>query len=503
MKAPALTDPPRLSTKQWCSDQWYNAGFAACSQTLPLLYFPLMKILTRYIIKEHLPPFFMAIGVLTFLFLANFVVKSIDKLLGKGLSLWVILEFIFLNLMWILALSIPMAVLVSILMSYGRLSADNEINAMRTSGISFWSIVKPSLLFGLVVCLGMIYFNNYILPDFNHRARLLGSDISRKQPDIHIEPGYFIDDLPQYSLLVHDKEEGILEDILIYSKGNRESQTTIKAKQGSLSIEGDQIVMTLYNGEIHELQTKKLAEYRRIDFQKHILTIPASNLVLRRHESGRRGDREMSAGMMLERVEEFRDKRADARETITSALEDRIGLDIAPTNGHRLREVIELQPDSIIAIRTDSLAQEPGAHRKLRQDIQVGQQRIKTQLNRIESFERQINKYLSEVHKKYSIPVACIVFVLIGAPLGIMARHGGLAVGAGFSLFFFLIYWAGLIGGEELADRLIISPWIAMWTPNIVVGFVGIWLTINTVRERSTLDWNWLTRIRRRRQTEQ
>ena len=102
-----------------------------------------------------------------------------------------------------------------------------------------------------------------------------------------------------------------------------------------------------------------------------------------------------------------------------------------------------------------------------------------------------------EVHKKYSIPVACIVFVLIGAPLGIMARHGGLAVGAGFSLVFFLVYWAGLIGGEELADRLIVTPFWAMWTPNIVVGIMGLILTYRTAHERSSFNWSWLEKLRR------
>ncbi len=463
-----------------------------------------MKILHRYIIREHLPPFFMAIAVLTFLFLSNFIVKSIDRLLGKGLSIWIILEYIGLNLMWILALSIPMAVLVSILMSYGRMSADNEINAMRTSGISFGSIITPSLFFGIAVCFGLIWFNNNVLPDFNHQARLLGSDIYRKKPDLTIEPGYFVDDLPQYSMLVRGRKDGMLQEVLIYSKGDQEVQTTIKASAGSLAVEGNNIVLTLYDGEIHELDTEKYAEYRKVDFQKHVLSIETSGLMLERRESGRRGDREMSAGMMLDEVDSLRQKLANSRETIRKNLQEKIGLpDISPKNISQLRRIIELRPDSVIALRTDSLAAKKSEHRLLRKDIRVGQQQIRSQLNLTESYRRQINKYLSEVHKKYSIPVACIVFVLIGAPLGIMARHGGLAVGAGFSLFFFLVYWAGLIGGEELADRLIISPFWAMWTPNLVVGSVGVWLAFRTFHERSTLDWDWLVKLRRRRVEDQ
>jgi len=462
-----------------------------------------MKVLTKYIIKEHLPPFFMAMAVLTFLFLANFLVREIDRLLGKGLSIWIILEFISLHLMWILALSIPMAVLVSILMSYGRLSADNEITAMRTSGISFLTIIRPSLIFAVVVCVGMIYFNNNILPDFNHRARLLSSDIYRKKPDLSIEAGYFLDDLPDYSMLVKENKNGKLYDVLIYSKGDKEVQTTIKAKQGSLAVEGDQIVLTLYDGEIHEVNTTDLSQYRRIDFKKHVITIPAPEMMLRRHESERRGDREMSARMMLDRVAEIREKMQSSDNVIAENLKENIGLIISPTKRSRLKKLVKLSPDSILAMRTDSLAQIPAKQRVLKQKIRTGQQRISAQLNIRRGYQRQINMYMVEVHKKYSIPVACIVFVLIGAPLGIMARHGGLAVGAGFSLVFFLIYWAGLIGGEELANRLIISPFIAMWAPNIVVGSFGLLLTMRTARERTTINWSWLQKIRRGNEDEE
>ncbi|MBS1271366.1 MAG: hypothetical protein MAGBODY4_00496 [Candidatus Marinimicrobia bacterium] len=458
-----------------------------------------MKILYRYILKEHLPPFFIAMGVLTFLFLANFIVKSIDKILGKGLSFWIILEYIFLNLMWILALSIPMAVLVAILMSYGRMSADNEINAMRTSGISFFSIIQPSLVFGVLVCAGLIYFNNNILPDFNHKARLLGSDIHRKKPDLSIEPGYFITDLPKYSLLVKDKKDGMLLDVLIYSKNtqNNDVQTTIKAEQGSLSVEGNNIVMTLFDGEIHELETEEFSDYRRIDFKKHILTIPATGMVLERHEAGRRGDREMSSAMMLERVEEIRGKYQKTQDEIKDNLRDKLRMDTTQTSKEFLNSLTKMQPDSVLTMLPDSITEKSSERRRVRRDIRGGLQRISTQMNLAESYKRQIYKYLVEVHKKYSIPVACIVFVLIGAPLGIMARHGGLAVGAGFSLVFFLVYWAGLIGGEELADRLMVTPFWAMWTPNIIVGIIGIILTYRTVHERSSLNWSWLVKLRR------
>jgi lipopolysaccharide export system permease protein len=106
----------------------------------------------------------------------------------------------------------------------------------------------------------------------------------------------------------------------------------------------------------------------------------------------------------------------------------------------------------------------------------------------------EMNKFEVEIYKKYAIPFACIVFVLIGAPLGIMARRGTFGAGASLSLGFFLLYWTALIQGERLADRGIVDPLAAMWIANVVIGILGIYLTIRTARESLTLDFSWLQR---------
>jgi lipopolysaccharide export system permease protein len=129
-------------------------------------------------------------------------------------------------------------------------------------------------------------------------------------------------------------------------------------------------------------------------------------------------------------------------------------------------------------------------------------ERIKTAKNVIMSNYRmdatlqdEINKYWVEIHKKYAIPVACIVFILIGAPLGVMVRKGGFGVAASISLFFFVLYWAFLIGGEKLADRNIITPFWGMWSANILLGIVGILLTTKTVQETVTINLSFLKKL--------
>ena len=120
---------------------------------------------------------------------------------------------------------------------------------------------------------------------------------------------------------------------------------------------------------------------------------------------------------------------------------------------------------------------------------------INSQAQRVEFMQDQINSYWVEVYKKYAIPFACIVFVLIGAPLGIMVKKGGFGVAAGISLFFFLLYWACLIGGEKLGNRNMLSPFMGMWIANILIGTAGLILTVKTVKETVTLNLSFLRKI--------
>ena len=168
-----------------------------------------MKILPRYIIREHIPPFIFALAVLMFIFLMQFLLKYITKIFGKGLPFLTIIELVFYNLAWMFALAVPMAVLVATLMSFGRLSGDNEITILKSSGISIYKIIRPALIFGGIITILMTVFNDKVLPDFNHRARVMFQNIGQKKATLKLEPGIFFD-LGKYSFHV-DKIEKTLE----------------------------------------------------------------------------------------------------------------------------------------------------------------------------------------------------------------------------------------------------------------------------------------------------
>ncbi len=438
-----------------------------------------------YIFKEHQGPFIAAILVLAFLFISNLLMTSLDKLLGKNLG-FVAIEYIFLNLAWILAMAVPMAVLISTLMAYGRLGEDNEITAMRASGISFASIVRPSLLFAFLVMLGLLYFNNYILPDANHRARLLKRAIYQKHPDLNINAGYFLYDIPDYTLFIRNKEGNKLNDLLIYHTSPEGQHITVWAHTGKLSTRGTRVILDLQDGEIHEYPAEKEEEYRILHFEKHRITIPVDEMSLQRQESDHRGDREMDIAEMMGMVRDYRERQKSIQNRIKHDMA-RWDADTSVFNVKKfdayLRSLIStLERDSIPASRE----RQQSFQQKIR-SLKARQKRLETDTRILEAYKMQENKYLVEVHKKISMPVACIIFVLVGAPLGIIARRGGMGVAVGVSVVFFLIYWASLMGGERLADRAIIAPWIAMWSSNIVFGLIGIFLVWYAIREQVTL----------------
>jgi lipopolysaccharide export system permease protein len=422
--------------------------------------------------------------MITFVLFVNFLLRAIDRFLGKGLDLLTILEYLFLNLAWILALSVPMAVLLATLMTFGRLSEDNEINAMRASGIGFLTIMRAPILFGVMITSVLIYFNNFILPEMNFKARLLSGDIYRKRPDMSIEPGVFLDNLPDYSMIVGGKlGDGTMKDVRIFSKGNKETQTSIHASSGNLNTLEDAFLLTLYDGEIHELGQKDYTNYRRIIFDKHQINIPAKDLLLNRRDSTNRSDREMTVPMIQNKINSYEKRLRIVYKRLSGNFYRTIGDSTVPNS---VEEGGIMIAKALNSIKNHDLLSRAQIIKKEKR-IKNLERQLKNEFNLIKSYKKSQNKYGVEIHKKFSIPVACILFVLLGAPLGVMSKKGGFAISTGLSFGFFLIYYVLLIGGEEMADRTFLSPAVGMWSPNLIILLIAVYLLFHTVRENAPI----------------
>tara|TARA_B100000886_G_scaffold338905_1_gene302859 strand:- start:161 stop:1510 length:1350 start_codon:yes stop_codon:yes gene_type:complete len=439
-----------------------------------------MKVLHKYLLKEMLLPFIFSLLIITFLLFINFLIRAVDRFLGKGLDFFIIIEYLFLNLAWIIALSVPMAVLLTSLMTFGRMSEDNEIDAFKSSGISYYSLMISPLFFGIFITLILILFNNYILPEMNFKARLLSGDIYKKRPMMNIEPGIFIDALPNYNIIIGGKSNGVMSDVRIFSKVNNKSQVSIYAKTGNINTLSNAFLLTLYNGEIHELENDQYNNYRRIIFKKHNIKIPADNILLNRRDSSNRTDREMTIPMIKEKVASY-NKRINV---VKSRIE---GIFYKTTNDSLLPKTFD-EGDYIlkniqIDLTEDSSLTKAQISRKKRL-IRNFERQIKNEYSLLKSYMKGKNKYLVEIYKKYSIPFACILFVLIGVPIGILAKKGGFSISILLSFGFFLIYYLMLIGGEELADRNKVPALICMWSPNAIFLIFALYFNIITIKEK-------------------
>ena len=438
-----------------------------------------MNTLNKYLVKESLIPFLLSLGVITTVLFLQFLIRAIDRFLGKGLDVWIILEYLYLNLAWIIALSVPMSLLISTVMTYGRMSQDNEITALKAAGVSVFNIIKPAVLFGGFVGLILCLFNNFVLPDMNYHARLLARDIYQKSPELTIEPGYFINTIPQYSMIVRDMEGNNFKDVKIFSKYSGTEQVTIYADKGKLTSKDDIIILDLENGEIHEIDLEDYNHYRRIKFVTHQITIPIDDLLLNRNNESVRTDREMKVSEMIQKIEKNKEYIVQVNNRIKTVLDN---------NGIAWSEDLDLETvlSSIEILKEDS--KQITEEKTYRDDIPISEYEIKEKLRSFNNISRQLtnefmlisnyqktnNKYMVEIHKKFTLAFACLLFAMTGAPLGILVRKGGITIASALSIAFFLVYYIMLIWGEQLADRNLLDPTFGSWMPNIILFIVGL-----------------------------
>ncbi|HID92767.1 MAG TPA: YjgP/YjgQ family permease [bacterium (Candidatus Stahlbacteria)] len=360
-------------------------------------------ILYRYVLKEHIGPFFLGLVCLTFILIMNSIFTLIWDVVGKGLTLNIVLNLLLLSLPWVIALAVPMAVLVATLMAFGRISQDWEIGASKACGINPMSLVILPIIVSAILTIFMIWFNNHTLPQANHKLKNLMIDIGQKKPIFRMKALVTFSDFEGYDVQVKevDYKNSLVKEVKVFEK--TPPRREIFAKRGSFSIKGDILTMVLKDGEIHEMVNEQPLRYRRLSFSEHIINFPLDMTFTRKNRSYK-GERELSAKELKNRI----------------------------------------------------------------RDVKQGKGS--------EKYKRmKINRLLVEYHKKYSIPFACIAFVIMGAPLAMRIRKGGASLSFGLALIFFIFYYVCLLGGEQLGDRGIIEPWLAMWFPNMLLGALGIY----------------------------
>lgn len=453
-----------------------------------------MRILTRYLLRSHVGPFLFSLAALTGILFVNTIARRFENLAGKGLPGSVFLEVFALSLPHIVALTLPMAILVAVLYAFSQLAGDNEITALKASGANLIRMIMPLVFVAFLFAGFMVWFNDQVLPDSNSRLKALTADIGVKTPTLalteqvinRIQTGNY-----QLKYWINpgriDDETRMMYDLVIYDLSNARTARTVYADSGYMMLNRTEtdMLMTLYDGVIYESDQSQPADLQRVEFREQHVEMKGVGTELRRSASEYRSDREMSVAMLQGVVDTARTELAAVRDnarrinsnTFERMLAGPAGAHLpvgpAPSTGQYDATGSFDALDRRVGTSADELAYRAA----------LDARRI---ANNAKTLDDRINQYQVEIHKKFAIPFACIIFVLIGAPLAVRFPRGGVGMVIAASLTIFGIYYVSLIGGEKLADRGTIAPFWGPWAPNLLFGSLALWSLSRMGRETAT-----------------
>ena len=602
-----------------CPTPFYDRGASHVPPSGPGAGYPYLtpesidadvKIINKYVMKEHVGPLVFALTALTSLLLLNYIAKRFGDLVGKGLGWGVIGEFFLLSIPFTIAMTLPMAVLVSTLYAFSRLAAENEITALKASGVGMTRVLVPVLIGAMFIATFMVFFNDQVLPRANHRLSTLQQDIARKKPTFALKSQVINEISPGKLYLkadIVDQSRSHLKVVTIYDQSDPIRRRTIYADSGNMVLAGDDLLLTLHDGEMQEIPRNNIGQLQRLFYDVDRIRVRNVANSLSRSDSTNtyKGDREMSVCEMQREFSAHELDFAVAKYTLEQALirvtkelttgvtatalpstsavppsagrsegSSQAGYTIVPkgfqpprsrsigtaycalldkVSKPRVRRPQLVRTASAATLDVSPVLQQPAST----PGVQASQQRdttkaaadsgqprrrvlmsgstgappiardtvvapvatppappvvsafpgvperplvpgasavgvleagpaIEAARGRMLENRTSMNRFGVEIQKKFALSAACVVFVLIGAPIALRFPRGGVGLVIGVSLVVFAIYYVGLIAGEALADRAFLTPFWAMWAANVILTGVGLLLLARMGREGAT-----------------
>jgi len=558
-----------------------------------------VKIINRYVIKEHVGPFVFALSALTSLLLLQYIARKFGDLVGRGLSWQVITEFMLLSVPFTVAMTLPMAVLVAVLHAFSRMASENEITALKAGGISTRSLMRPALFASVLLAMFMLWFNDQVLPRANHELATLQIAILRTKPSFALKE-QVINGIKEGQLYLRagyiDREQsGRLRDVTIYDVSDAARRRTIFGDSGYLAFAPNKrdILLHLYHGWMMSSPTSDPEQLNRIYYKENELKVRdvANSFQSIDADTASKGEREMSVCEMQAEYERasiaeqhargdslltvwklktgpvtkmpkipnspavrkpggigalycrtidqvsrearslFRVKAAhaevpprqqqdttkkpgqspgqapgkvDSVMVVVGGLFKKVPRNqvppgayipetthvVQPVAGQSAVPATTAQPPAgvprpVVPQPQPAVPQNAGPVTKFTPPPTAGSASTADNISstspeildakiRIDEARHRVNRYGVEIQKKFSLAAACIVFVLVGAPIALRFPRGGVGVVIGVSFVVFAVYYVGLIGGESLANNNLMSPFWAMWLDNVFFLLVGL-----------------------------
>ena len=456
-----------------------------------------MKKLDQFLLKSFVGPFFAILAIVTFILVMQFLWLYIDELVGKGLEFKVIMEFLMWGSCQTLPLAIPLATLLSSMMTLGDMGEKFELTAMKASGISLMRILAPMIVVSVFISLGAFFIGDRLVPYSINQIYTMRDDIGRTKSEIKIPTGTFYDGIEGYVLRVEsrNKKSGMMYNILVYDHtvGNGNTRLTV-ADSGiiKMSKAKDYLTFQLFEGVNYQEENSR--KYRdtslalqRIRFHNQEMVIPLENYAFRQSDSARFSEQVRSMGLkdlrhghdsLINLVKEGTRKHVEEFHR-QSQIAYRLQLD----TGWRAMEKPIMDPPS--ESRWTSLSNKKRGLEQARRQAQSYENMAGGQLLDSADYTRLIHRTDVEIWNKFTKALVCFLLFFVGAPIGALLKKGGLGTPAIISMLLFVLYWVVDITGERLANNGTTTAFVGKFISTFVLTPIGIWLTVKAVQDAS------------------
>ena len=419
-----------------------------------------MKIFKKFIFSSFIYPFLLTFSIVVLILLMQFLWKYIDDLVGKGLDFSIILELLSYSTITLIPLALPLSILLASMMLTGGMSERSEITAINALGQPFTYLISPMFLFSTLIAIVSFSVSNYAIPYCNLKATNLMYDIMQKKLNINIQENVFFSEIEGYSIRVEKKEsDGLMTNVIIYDYSDKKGINKVfSSKKAKISTTRDnsKLIIQLFNGEIYNEVIAENEDYIiKTNFNEYNLTLDLSSFKMERTTSDRFSNRAKT--MNLNQLKTGIDSLINEQTTLNNKI-------IAHYTLFQ-KETTHKQDHTIIK-------------KKQLNKIEKKIRDFQNYTNQKNLITKKINRFQVEWHRKFTLSIACIIMLIIGAPIGAIIRKGGFGLPVIFSIILFLIYHVISITGEKMVKKGLIEPVLGMWSSTYIMLIIGIVLII-------------------------
>lgn len=454
-----------------------------------------MKKLYKLILISFAGPFAITFAVALFILVMQFLFKYLEDLAGKGLEWHIIAQLVMYASFTLVPLALPLAILLSSIMTLGNFAEHYELAAIKSAGISLRKVLTPLIGVAIIISFAAFLFSNNILPYANLKMSSLLYDVTNQRPALNIREGAFYNGIDGYVIRIGKKDADgqTIHDVMIYDHTENAGNTKlITATSGKMvrTEDNQELLVTLYNGNSYEevvsgRNVKRSQPLYRTQFEKYIFRFDLSAFRMARTDEGLfRKNYQMQNIKQLERTTdtlktEIRTRLDESSKRIEPffSFSKKVPLNTAFPIPDTAKIENLIPPDKRASVNTSALY----SARNVKSIVT-------DMANEIDVKNRQLRRYNIEWHRKFTLSFACLILFFIGAPLGAIIRKGGIGLPVVISIFLFLVYHVISITGEKFAREGVMHPWEGMWLSSVILLPVGIFLSYKSVTDSSLFD---------------